>query len=176
MCEPVTMTAIGTWLGASASTAAAVGTMASLTAATGAISAAGVYSQAKTAKATAELNATMADRAAADAVTRGDKQAMEARRQGSLMAGAQRSRYAAAGLDIESGTPGDVIDQTDFFAQSDGATARTNARKDAAGYQSQGASYRAQADSINPGLQLAGSLLGTASSVAGKWYSYGAKG
>jgi hypothetical protein len=142
-----------------------------LAAGSGALSTYSTFQQASAAKQTAKVNATLADRAAADALARGEKQAMDLRRQGSLMMGSQRAALAARGLDLQEGTPADLQDQTDFFSQSDQATARTNARKEAAGYMTQAGGYRTQASAINPALSAGGTLLGSASAVAGHWYS-----
>lgn len=166
MCEPTT---IATIFGLTAETAATVSTVAS--AASTGLSAYGAYSQAQTAKAVAEGNAAEARRAADDARTRGEKSAIEARLQGKQIEGAQRASLASRGLDLNEGTPDNILGQTDFFTQSDVATARTNGRREARGYQAQANSYDAQAKGINPGLTLAGTLLGGTAKVADKWYA-----
>ena len=134
------------------------------------------FQQADAAKQTAKVNATLADRAAADALKRGDKDAANLRRQGSLLLGSQRAALASRGLDLQEGTAGDMLEQTDFFSQTDQATARTNARKEAAGYATQGGAFRAQAKATNPYLQATGTFLGNASSVASEWYSMNPSG
>ena len=163
MCEPVTAT-----LGLTAMQTAVLGTMAVGTA----VSAYGAYNQAKASKAVARNNAATAELAAQDAEKRGETEAQMAQRRARQVMGAQRAAFSARGIDIDSGTAGDLIDQTDFFGQSDAATARTNARKDARGYRSQGLNYQTQANAINPGLTAASTLLGGASDVAGKWYAW----
>ena len=133
------------------------------------------YTQAQTSKKIAEHNESVADLAAQDALKRGEKNAMDARKRGSMIEGQQRTALSARGLDLSEGTPNDILGQTDFFTQSDEATARTNARKDAYAAQSQAANYQMQADGTNPGLTLAGGLLSGASSVADRWKLYGTK-
>lgn len=142
--------------------------------ASAAISGYSAYTAAKTQKAVAENNADIAEYKAQDAEQRGEKAAQDARHRGLLVEGAQRASMAARGLDLSEGTPNNILGQTDFFTQSDAATARTNGRKEAWGARAQKANYQMEADSINPGLTLAGSLIGSASKVASKWYSYGA--
>lgn len=151
-------------------------TAVAVSAASAGIAAYAGYTQAQTGKAIAQHNADTAELAAQDAIKRGEKNAMDARKRGSMIEGQQRTALSARGLDLSEGTANDILGQTDFFTQSDEATARTNARKDAFGARSQAANYQMQADGTNPGLTLAGGLLSGASSVAGKWYQYGKKG
>lgn len=180
MCEPTTIAAIATYFGstAAASTAgvAALTTAQSITLAAGVASAglgaASAYQQSSTAKAVAQNNASNASVLAADAITRGDKQAAQVRQRGSQLEGAQRATLSARGLDISEGTPANILAQTDFFTQSDEATTRTNASREASADIAQSRNFQGQAGAINPGLQLAGSLLGSGSSVAGKWADY----
>lgn len=170
MCEPTTIAAIATYAGASAETAATIGTVGSI--ASVGLGAVGAYQQGQMANAMAKANAAEAERAAQDAKTRGEKDAQEARRNAGLTIGAQRASLAQRGLDLEGGTPADLIDQTDFFGQVDQAEARTNARRVARGYQVQAADYRAQgaAAARNGNLTAFSTLLGGAGKVADKWY------
>lgn len=174
MCEPTTIAAVATYFGAAADTAATIGTAASV--ASAAAAAYGTYSSAQNAKAAAKANAANADAQAKDAAKRGEKAAIDAQRRGSQIAGTQRATLAGRGLDLNEGTPNDILGQTDFFTQSDIATARNNGRREANSYLQQRANYQGQADGVNPGLQLAGSLLGSAGSVADKWYRYKSTG
>lgn len=123
----------------------------------------------------ARNNATMAEYAAQDAQRRGELEAQRVQRQTSQLVGAQRAGYAARGLDITDGTPGDVIDQTNFFGSADAATARYNAKLDAYGKRVQAQNYRGQADAAqyNGGMAMAGSFLSGAGAVSDKWYQYG---
>lgn len=180
MCEPTTIAAITSFFATAAPTAAAA--TAGLTGAqsialaasvaSAGLGAASMYQQAGTAKAVAQSNADNAKVLAADAITRGDKQAAQARQRGGQLESAQRAALSARGLDLSEGTPADILGQTDFFTQSDEATARTNARREASAAIAQSRNYQGQADAINPGLQMAGSLLGSGSAVAGKWADY----
>lgn len=191
MCEPVTMTAIGTSLGASASAAYAVGTFATMSAVGTGLSAYGMYQQGQSAKAQANYNAQVADNnakvaeyAALDAQMRGDQEAMKARREGDQLKGAQRATMAARGLDLGQGTPLSLLDETDLFSQADQETIRNNAKREAwsirnqkANYQSEATLQRMTARSINPGLNATTSLLSGAGSVGAQWYGrYGGSG
>jgi hypothetical protein len=120
----------------------------------------------------ARNNATMAEYAAEDAQRKGEQDAMEVQRRAAALKSAQRVGAAAHGLDLGYGTPADLQDQTDFFAQEDVNTVRNNARKDAWGYRAQGQNYRTQASAAQSNGQLAvmGTMLGGAGQVASKWY------
>lgn len=133
----------------------------------------GAYTQSVTAKKVANRNASMAEMAAQDAQRRGEKDAIAQRQKSSAAQGAQRAALAARGLDLNDGTAGDLQDQTDFFAQSDQATVRNNAAKEAWNKRAQRDGYAAEAESINPTANATATGLAGAASVAGKWYSYG---
>lgn len=195
MCEPVTLAALTTAattagsIGAGATVAGVAGataTTAGLTAmqalALGAsvggtvLSASSAYQQSQVAKQTAQSNAKMAEIQAQDVQKRGEEEAQAVQRRGAAIKSAQRVNLAAKGLDLGYGTAADLQDQTDFFTQSDVATARTNAAKDAWGKRAMGANYQAEANAQNPLMAGAGSLLGNAGQVADKWYRYTGKG
>ncbi len=124
----------------------------------------------------AESNAAAASDAAKSAIERGDKDAASARRNAGQVVGAQRAAFSARGIDISDGTAADLLDQTDFFGQSDAATIRTNARKEAYNYQARAAGLNAQASMESPFLSAGTSLLGSAGSVSDKWLRYTGKG
>lgn len=155
MCEPTTIALIAT----------AAGT---------AITAKGMYDQGQVAKQTASNNAKMAEYAAQDAQRRGEDDAAMIQRKGAALKSAQRVSQAAKGLDITYGTAADLQDQTDFFTQSDAATARTNAARDAWNMRARGSMALAEgrAAAQNATMQAAGSLLAGSGQVADKWYTY----
>jgi hypothetical protein len=140
----------------------------------GALSAVGAINQASVARQVAANNAKMAEWAAQDAQRRGENEADSIRRKGASLKSTQRAVMAGKGLDISYGTAADIQDQTDFFTQSDIATTRTNARREAWNLRAQGQQALAmgKADSLNSMLAAGGSLLGTAGTVAGKWDLY----
>lgn len=170
MCLPF-LAPLGAMMGASAASAAAVGTMTAATMAAGALSAYGTYQQGQTAKAVAQNNQVMAEYAAQDAQRRGEKEVHELRMRAAQLKGTQRATMASRGLDLSEGTPADILDQTDFFAQIDQDTARHNARKDAWRYRAEGTAQRAQGDAAarQANIGAFSTLLTTAGSVASKW-------
>lgn len=155
MCEPTTIAMIAT------AASAGVGAVSSI-------------QQGQVAKQVARNNATMAEYAAQDAQKRGEEEATTIQRKGAALKSAQRVSLAAKGLDLGYGTAADLQDQTDFFTQSDVATTRTNAKREAWSTRAQGQQRLAQgkADALNSMYGAAGSLLGGAGQVASKWYEY----
>ena len=196
MCEPVTLAALATAattagsIGAGATVAGVAGataTTAGLTAmqalALGAtvggsvLSAGAAYQQSQATKQTAENNAKMAEYAAQDAQRRGEEDANAVQRKGAALKSAQRVSQAAKGLDVGYGTAADLQDQTDFFTQSDAATTRSNAGREAWNSRARGQAMLTQgkADSLNSMYQAGGSLLTGAGMVSEKWNSYSRK-
>jgi hypothetical protein len=100
-------------------------------------------------------------------------QAIEARRRGEAMKGAQRVSMAAKGLDLSEGTAQQIQDTTDFFSETDQNTARYNAAKDAWSARQSGqlARWQGQAQAQQSNLQAFSTALGSAGSVASKWYT-----
>ena len=189
MCEPITLAALATAatsygaigagaVAATSTTAAVAGLSAMQAIALGAtvggtvLSTASAYQQSQVAKQTAQNNAKTAEYAAQEASRLGEKQAIEVQRKGAAIKSAQRVGLAAKGLDLSYGTAADLQDQTDFFTQSDVATTRTNAAKDAWSKRAQGAQYQGEANAQNPLMMAGGSLLSGASAVSDKWNMY----
>lgn len=195
MCEPVTLAALAsaaTYGGAAA--AGAIGSASAVAAGTAsmtamqaltlaatvgstAMAAGSAYQQGQVAKQTAANNARMAEYAAQDAQKRGEEEAIQVQRKGAALKSAQRVSLAAKGLDLSYGTAADLQDQTDFFTQSDVATTRTNAGREAWNMRARGQAQLQQgrADALNSMYQAGGTLLGGAGQVADKWYSYKGK-
>jgi len=167
MCEPATLTMVAVGFSAASAGASAYGT----------------YQQGKANNAVAEnnqrmleSNAKLEEDRALDAKNKGELDAQAVRRNASQVEGAQRVALAANGLDLQSGTAFDLVGQTDFFGRADAATARSNASKEAWAINNNAANMRAQGQNYsgraNPGRAAGLSLLGSASSVADKWYTY----
>lgn len=154
MCEPTTI----------AMAAMAIG---------GALSAKAQYNQGQVQAGLMRNNATMAEYAAQDAMRRGDEEAAKVRRQGDQIKGAQRAKMAAAGLDLEAGTAGELQDQVDFFSQMDQNTARSNAKRDAWALREQAKGYGVQGAAAEQQGTLGAfsTILATGGQVAGKWYA-----
>jgi hypothetical protein len=143
-----------------------------------AVSAKASYDQGQVAKQVGRNNATMAEYAAQDAQKRGEEDAAAIQRKGAALKSAQRVSLAARGLDLGYGTAADLQDQTDFFTQSDVATTRTNAGRDAWSMRARGqqAVFEGNAAARNANMQAAGSLLSGAGQVSDKWNTYSKKG
>jgi hypothetical protein len=174
MCDPLSIS-IGTALGASGSAAAALGGSVLALGASGAMGAYGQYQQGQVAKQVGRNNQIAAEYAAADAVKRGEEQAIDVRRKADQIKGAQRSRMAAAGLDLTTGTPAELQAQTDFFGQQDVYTTRTNANREAWSLRNQGVQAQAlgRAEARQANLSAFSTLLSTAGQTASKWKTYG---
>jgi len=129
----------------------------------------GAYQQSAAEKAAAKYNAAVANNQAADARRRGEEEAIRKQRDARRLAGAQRTSFAARGIDISAGTAGDIIDETNFFGLTDATTARNNAAREAAGFTSEANLYRTQARNTNPLAAAGVSLIGGAGSVAQSW-------
>lgn len=141
-----------------------------------AAAAVGAYTTAQSQKAQNEYmedvernNATMAKNQREDAIMRGGEEANRVQREAERMRGTQVVRLASNGLDISSGTPLAILEDSAFFGQQDAATVRNNAAREAWGYDVQGQNARASAGmysmaakSNNPGRAAGLSLLSSA--------------
>ena len=94
------------------------------------------------------------------------------------MKSAQRAAMAANGIDLGVGSAAELQASTDIMKEIDMATIEANAMRSAFGYRSQAMNFenealakRATAGAISPFGSMASSLLGSAGSVAGSWYS-----
>jgi hypothetical protein len=97
------------------------------------------------------------------------------------LAGSQRAALASQGGDVNSGSPLDILGDTARAGATDVATIRSNAARNAYGFRLQGAGAAGQASLAsanaantlaNLPLGIGSSLLGGASSLAGKWGDY----
>lgn len=163
MCDPVSITLA----------VAAVAGGASAYSASASAKAQGNY-QAKV----AENNAVMAEYSRLDANQRGGEAAVKAQQEARRLRGAQVTRLAANGLDLNSGSAAAILDDTDYFAQQDAQQIRNNAARQAWGYQVEGqnltssaAMFRASADAEKPLMSAGLSLLGSAGQFAGAKYA-----
>lgn len=172
MCLPA-LAPLGSLMGATGASAAAVGTMTAFSGLSMGLSAYGQYQQSRAAQKSAEYNAAVSELAAQDAERRGAEEAMRIGREGRELRGQQRADLAARGLSLESGSALSLLQDTDYLAASDQATARDNAAKEAHTLRQQGAGYQAQADSMSPGASAGMSLVSGLGQVASSWYSTG---
>lgn len=135
-------------------------------------SAVGAVTNAISTRRAANANAQIADMQARDALARGQSAEFNSRLKTSQLKGAQTASMAAHGVALDSGSPLDVLTSTDVMGSVDALTIRDNAAKEAWGHNVEATNYRAKADSSNPWAAGIGSLLGSAGTVAAKWYRY----
>lgn len=81
-----------------------------------------------------ELNAAASEAQAKDAIRRGEISADQVRKEGEKAKGAQRAALAAQGIDVNSGSAGEVQLDTERLIAQDVATVRNNAFREAMGY------------------------------------------
>jgi hypothetical protein len=92
-----------------------------------------------------EQNADLADLAAADATARGITDENQVRGTVRKVLGSQRAAYAAQGIDLSSGSVGDVAADTALMGELDALTIRNNAMREAWGYKVEAAQTRDKA-------------------------------
>lgn len=124
-------------------------------------------------------DAILADHAAKDAIYRGQQAQFRSRVQAGQLKGAQRARFAAAGLDLNEGSPLNVLLDTDYLSDMDATTIADNAEREAWALRenAKGSRRNSQfldwgAGRIDPKMAATSSLLGSAGQVASSWYTY----
>lgn len=135
--------------------------------------------QADYAAAVAQNNKTLAERAATDALQRGEIEEAKKRQQTEALKGRQRAVFAANGLTLDDGTPADVLTDTAGFGELDALTVRASAEREALGFRTQGMNFQNEAnlnqlrsDNTGSGLAAAGTVIGGIGTVAKQWYSF----
>jgi hypothetical protein len=150
------------------------------------MSAINTHQQAKAQQASLNMQAATAQReaAASDAqAKRAEERAdQEARRVGAQQAdvrGRQQASMAANGIDLTYGSAQSTLEQTDYYGLSDQMTAQRNGADEASAYRDRAGQLRAnggflsaQANSISPGMQTAGTLLAGGGKVAERWSAW----
>lgn len=88
------------------------------------------------------------------------------------MAGTQRANLAAQGIDLQSGTAADIVDETYTFGEVDALTVRFNAQNEAWGYQTSAVNERnaGRMAKWSGKRQATGTYLSTAANVASMGY------
>lgn len=123
-----------------------------------------------------EMNATLADRRARDALERGALEEQQKRQEVAQLQGRQRAAMAANGVDLTFGSPLDTLVDTAVLGELDALTIRRNAAREAYDYNVQGVNGRADAtlNRMNAKAAKTGGYLAAAGTVlggAGKAYS-----
>lgn len=126
----------------------------------------------------AEINAKTAENNAQAVLFAGQREEQRSMLHTAGLKGAQRTRFAANGVDLGVGSAARVLTTTDVMGEIDANQIKANAVRQAWGHRVQATNYqndalrsRANASAINPLLAGASSLLGSAGSVAANWYA-----
>ncbi|MFZ5692457.1 MAG: hypothetical protein ACOY5F_14505 [Pseudomonadota bacterium] len=123
-----------------------------------------------------EMNATLADRRAKDAIERGQLAEQRKRQEVAGIVGKQTASMAANGVDLTFGSPLDTLIDTATLGEIDALTIRTNANREAYDYRVQASSQRSQATlqrSQADSAETAGYLKAGATILGGGAQSYG---
>lgn len=125
-----------------------------------------------------DINAKMADMSAQSALLAGQREEQAVRLNTAKLKAAQKTAFAANGIDLSSDSPVSVLTSTDVLGETDANTVAANALRTAFGYQAQSVSYknkaigeRASAKGINPFSSAFGTFATSAGRVADSWYS-----
>lgn len=124
-----------------------------------------------------DTNAKLQEMTAQSALLSGQRQEQASDIKYANIKSAQKTAFAANGIDLNSTTPLNVLTGTDAVKEVDAATIAANAGRAAFGARETGLSYsnkargeRAQADSISPFMSATGSIISSAGTVASSWY------
>lgn len=90
-------------------------------------------------------NAKVAEWQAQDAEQRGKEEERKRRLLTGQQKGAQRTAFAANGIDLGSESVAETLADTEMIGELDALTIRSNAKREAYGYRVQGANYNASA-------------------------------
>lgn len=89
-----------------------------------------------------DFNASLADRQAAGAIARGDKQAARLKQGAKKLIGSQRVALAAQGVDVNSGSAADIQEETQVLSDMDALEIKNNAWREAWGFRVQASDMR----------------------------------
>lgn len=128
---------------------------------------------------TAELNARIAELRAQSQLKSGEREEQKQRLAVANLKGTQRTALAANGVDLGEGSAAQVLAGTDVMGEIDALTIRQAAlgaagdtRMERVNYENDARTARNTARGINPSSAAFTSLLGSATEIAGKWYSF----
>lgn len=126
------------------------------------------YEQGKYLDKVSKVNAGISNAAADDALVRGSLAADEQRKQTQQVIGSQRAGYAAGNIDVNTGTAGQVQNDTAALGELDALTIMNNAAREAYGYRVQAIDQRQQGRlaKYQGKMQAIGSILGGAEKAA----------
>jgi hypothetical protein len=129
------------------------------------------------------INAKAADSSADATLAAGQHEEQASMLRTAQLKSTQQADFAAGNIDLGEGSAARVLTSTDVMGAIDKNTIAANAVRQAWGYRTgavndrnQGVFASAAADSINPTVGGATSLLGSAGSVAQNWYQLNKSG
>lgn len=132
-----------------------------------------------------ERNAKLSEASREDARKRGEREQLNHWRRVSQMMGEQRAQFAAGGLDVNFGTPGEVVEDTALIGGEDSQILAENTKKEMEGFDIEAANFRDSAKAARMRgkaaktagyLGAAGTILGGATQVANRFAPSGARG
>lgn len=135
-----------------------------------AMSTVGSYFSAKTQKDSLRFQADMLENNAQMELLKGERQQQQIKMRGGRIKAAQKTGFAANGIDLSSDSAVYTMSSTDLMTEVDANTAASNAIASAWGYRTKSMIAESTADAISPGSAAFGSLLTNAGSVAQSWY------
>lgn len=127
------------------------------------------------AKAQADFNARIAEMQAADALARGAEEEGRFRQGVESLIGSQRAGFAGQNVDVGYGSPVDVQADAAFLGELDALTIRSNARREAWGYEVQAENFRRGGDVASSSAKFGAvqSALGIGQSLLMSKYGWG---
>lgn len=126
----------------------------------------------------AERNIKLTEAGREDARRRGEREQLNHWRRVSQAMGEQRAQYAAGNLDVNFGTPAEVVEDTLLIGMEDSSVLAENTKKEMEGFDIEAANYkeagnaarsRGRAAKTASRFAAAGTILSTASQVAGMY-------
>jgi hypothetical protein len=111
-----------------------------------AVSAYGQYKDSQAKAAELQFNADMLDIQASDVLAGGEMDSMKMMKAGKQMASTQTAGYAGQGVEVGSGTPGRIVEQTLRETEVDARQIQLNAARTAWGLRAQASQARYQAE------------------------------
>lgn len=89
-------------------------------------------------------NADLANKKAADAISRGHFQESQVKARAKLLQAKQRSQFAASGVNVSSGSAFDIYQETAYLGNIDALQALANAEGEAEAYRAQATNFHLQ--------------------------------
>lgn len=145
-----------------------------------AVSAMGAMEAASAREREADYNRQVSEMKARDAINRGNIDAEQQRMKAAKVSGAQRAAMGASGAVVDSGSFADILVDTATMGEKDAQNIRTNAMREAWGYESQAESYKLQKQRarIEGEYAAMGTMLTSGSRIGSKmgWFNSSGSG